>query len=340
MNELACLSDLRDYESDRYQWLIENQGELSGFTTSHGKLLVEQAGDAEHLKAHLVMPRYIDTATVTRENRCLLGELLNAHKATYAPVTGTHISQARDYVEGLFGTELSFVNVLCAPQHVMQPSSLGTVYSNGRGQHLIVIPDQSFDPLGVLVRQFAIAALYTLVRETNSIAAMMSNEISQAMIGLYALLRFAAEHPDECLIERHLQMLVTWEFAKGLSRSVEMPLGFVASDLGEQLMRNYGEGMFKAVLQDLYESAPNGQAIWFGSSNFTGAVLALGLLDKGDNAGMTQFMKIDTGDRKLADKLREAFPELSDDGLENLPSEFNARLESVLLKAGAIPAAL
>ena len=161
---------------------------------------------------------------------------------------------AASFVGGLFQVVLDEVRVLRAPAHVMKPSVLGAVYSNGASRHLIVIPEQSFDPMGVLVRQFAIAAHYTLRRGKSGIAAMMSDDLTEAMVGQFALLRFATQHPDKCQLMRHLQMLVAGEIAKGLSRTPEMPLGFLASDLGEQLMKAHGTGMFKAIVTDLYLS--------------------------------------------------------------------------------------
>jgi hypothetical protein len=199
--------------------------------------------------------------------------------------------------------------------------------------HIVVVPEHSFDPIGVLVRQLAIAAHYTLMRRKAGLAAMMSDDLTQAMVGQYAVLRFAEDHPKQCTVMRHMQFLVSWEFAKGLSKTPEMPLGFIASDLGEALMKAYGTGMFRAILQDLYESASHGRAIWFGSSNFTGTALALGFL--GDDQGMQRFMAIDAGDRTLADKLSEAFPGAEEDHFQWIQVRFNETLSGVIAKSNA-----
>lgn len=328
MNESACISDLSLYELDRYNWLLEHNGSTHGFTTSHGSLLQAQFSNVEEIKAHQIIPDQINALVLNNDNRQKLGQVLNEYKMTAALVTDQDVELAREFVTALFCVALDEVTVLRVPSQVMQPGALGTVYSNGMTNHLVVVPEQSFDPVGVLVRQFAIAAHYTLRRAKPGVAAMMSDDLTQAMVGQYALLRFATLHPEKCQVMQHLQMLVIGEFAKGLSRTPEMPLGFIASDLGEQLMRTHGTGMFRAVVQELYESASNGIAIWFGSTNFTGTALALALA--GNDQGMIMFMSIDTGDRTLGDKLETAFGTGGeDDWFSNLQEAFNDRLASI-----------
>lgn len=331
MNESACFSDLSLYELDRYQWLVQHNGVIQGFTTERGKVLAQHAGSMESLRAHQIIPGYINALLLNNENRHALGQSLNGYKQSSVGVTDTEVDYARSYVSRLFGTKLSDVQVIRVPEHVMPASSLGVVYSNGTANHLMVVPEHSFDPYGMLVRQFAIAAHYTAMRGKPGLASMMSDDLTQAMVGQYTLLRFASDEPDKCSIMRHLQMLVGWEFAKGLSRTPEMPLGFIASDLGEQLMHAYGTGMFKALLTEQYESASNGKAMWFGSCNFTGTAIALALL--GDDAGMAMFIAIDSGDRKLGDKLLEAFPYCDEDCLKAMQEAFNARLAEVISRA-------
>lgn len=329
MNESACLRDLTLYELDRYDWLVANNGSLQGFHTQHGSLLQEQVADAVELRAHQVIPGSIDALVLTNENRHVLGQLLNDYKPVSTPVTEHDVTTARSFVSEHFTIPLQEVEVLRVPMSVMPAAALGTVYCNGTSKHIVVVPECSFDPMGVLVRQFAIAAHYSLMREKPGIASMMSDDLTQAMVGQYAVLRFAAQHPEKCSVMRHLQLLVSGEFAKGLSKTPEMPMGFIASDLGEQLMRAYGTGMFRAVVQELYESATNGRAIWFGSTNFTGSALALYLL--GDADGMTKFMRQDTGNRKLGDKLKAAF--VGEDGADwfnNVQEGFNSKLASIL----------
>ncbi|HDS1721784.1 hypothetical protein NPS53_09745 [Pseudomonas putida] len=327
MNESACISDLSLYELDRYQWLIEHNGSMDGFTTTHGRLLQTQLADVEEIRAHQVIPGPVRALVLSNENRLTLGRLLNEHEDTADLVTEHDVTVALSFVGRLFGVVLDEVTVLRAPSHVMKPTALGAVYSNGTRRHLVVVPEQSFDPIGVLVRQCAIAAHYQLRRGKPGIAAMMSDDLTQAMVGQFAMLRFAAQHPEKCQVIRHLQMLVAGEIAKGLSQTPEMPLGFLASDLGEQLMRAHGTGMFKAIVTDLYESATNGMAIWFGSTNFNGTALALAL---DDEVGMTKFMSLDAGDRTLADKLDEAFGcGREEDAFVWLQDAFNLRLATL-----------
>ena len=328
MNEAACITDLTNFELDRYDWLIEHNGSLDGFTTEHGALLTQQVADNEEIKAHQLIPGYVQALAMSNENRLSLGQCLNEYKHTSTAVTDLAISSAVAFVSRLFGIDLSAVQVIRAAPHVMQSKSVGAVYSCGVTKHIVVVPEQSFDPLGVLVGQLAIAALYTFKRQKMGLAPMMSDALTQSMVAHYAMLSFAAINPDKCSVLIHLQQLVTWEFAKGLSSSPETPMGFVVSDLGEQLMQAHGGGMFRAIMQELYESMTHGRAIWFGSNNFNGMALALCLL--GDDVGMTAFMRIDTGDRKLADKLVEAFPMMTRDVFIGLQADFNSRLARII----------
>lgn len=326
MNEAACIADLSKYEQDRYDWLHEHCGVLDGFVSQHGQLVLEQAANHEALKAHLTIPGCIEALVLSAQNRNSLGQLLNEHTTDSVPVTESVINQAKAFVSQLYGVDLSGVCVIRCPS--LRPTALGTVYGCGISKHVIVVPECSFEPYGVLVRQFGIAAHYTLMRGKPGLAAMMSNDLSQAMVGQHALLRYASRHPEQCSVIRHLQIMVVGEFAKGLSKSPEMPMGFIVSDLGADLMKAYGGGMFRAIMQELYESMSHGRAIYFGCSNFNGMALALALLD--DDQGMVRFMQIDTGARKLADKLFEAFPTLDQGALAGFQQSFNERLAGII----------
>lgn len=327
MTEAACINDLLQYELARADWLQTHNGAVDGFQCNHGALLEETVVDNESLKAHLEIPSFIGSLELTSENRRRLGESLNGFTGESDVITDSAIAEARDYVSRLFGLNLTSLSVIRAPSMVMDSKAIGAVYSCNVKNHVIVVPESSFDPFGILVRQFAIAAHYTLMREKGTLAAMVSDPLTQALVGNFALLTFAAEHPDKCTVMSHLQMLVSWEFAKGLSKTPTMPLGFVASDLGERLIRDYGAGMFKAVLADLYDSMAHGRAIWFGSNNFSGMALALAVL--GDNYGVSQLMRIDAGDRTLEDKLKEAFPGITGVHLAG----FNAPLARIIATA-------
>lgn len=328
MNEAACVNDLLHFELDRHDWLVEHKGALDGFSTDHGALLAQQVAENDDIKAHQLIPGYIQALVLTNENRLSLGKSLNGFKNAAFLVSDHAIQSAQAFVSRLFCIDLSSVLVIRAALHVMPSASVGTVYSCGEKKHIVVVPEESFDPVGVLVGQFAIAAHYTLMRRKPGLAAMMSDALTQSMAAHYAMLSFAVHHPAQCSVMLHLQQLVTWEFAKGMSKTPETPMGFVVSDLGEQLMQAYGGGMFRAIMQELYESMTYGRAIWFGCNNFNGMALALCLL--GDDHGMTTFMQIDTGDRKLADKLFEAFPMLTQDTFKGMQVDFNERLARII----------
>lgn len=145
MNESACISDLSLYELDRYQWLVEHNGSMDGFTTRHGSLLQTELAGVEEIRAHQVIPDPVRALVLSNENRLALGQLLNASDDTATLVTDRDVKVAASFVGGLFQVVLDEVRVLRAPAHVMKPSVLGAVYSNGASRHLIVIPEQSFD---------------------------------------------------------------------------------------------------------------------------------------------------------------------------------------------------
>lgn len=333
MNESACISDLGLYELDRRSWLIEHDGSLDGFTCERGVVLATEAATCTALNEHTMIPGHIDALVLTDDNRFPLGESINGYKKNYRAITDRDITVAKAFVQTTFSVTLGDICVIRVKPHVMTPASFGVVYSCGVHAHVIVMPESSFDPMGTLVAQFAIAAHYTLMRGKPGIAAMISDPLTQAMVAHYSMLRYAAQHPDNCSVMHHLQHLVSWEFAKGLSKTPETPLGFVASELGEQLMKTYGGGMFRAVIQDLYESMTHGRAIYFGCNNFNGMALALALL--GDDHGMAMFMQIDTADRRLADKLFQAFPGLDMPGIADFQVLFNERLAGIITTVAA-----
>ncbi|MFL1449131.1 hypothetical protein ACI77O_12120 [Pseudomonas tritici] len=328
MNESACITDMNLYEHHRHNWMLDHNGALDGFTCPHGEVVAREAANYEPIKAHTLIPGHIEALVLTNDNRLPLGASINANKKHYAAVTQCAVDEAIAFVSRLFSVSLGEVRVYLVKSAVMSPASAGAVYSNGVKHHIVVVPETSYDPTGVLVAQLAIAAHYTLMREKPGLAAMISDPLTQAMVAHFAVLTFAAQNPTRCSVMQHLQQLVTWEFAKGLSKTPETPMGFVVSDLGEQLMKAYGGGMFRAVMQELYESMTHGKAIYFGCNNFNGMALALALL--GDEQGMTRFMKIDTGDRKLADKLFDAFPGLNMQGIAGFQGLFNERLEAII----------
>jgi hypothetical protein len=334
MNENDCIADLGRFEQARRQWLISNQGSLHGFTTDHGKLLIEQAGGSESLKAHALVPPQINAVTITDVNRDSLAAYINAAKNAPKQLNDSDVVEARAYVEALYGVSFAEVQVIPATHMVMQPTSLGAVYCCGTDQHVLVVPENSFDPMGVLVRQFGIAAHYTIMRRKRGLAAMVSNDLAQAMTSQYAMLAYASEHPDRCSVMSQMQLLVSWEFAKGLSKTPEMPMGFIVSDLGEALMKAYGPGMFKAIVMEQYDSMSNGQGIWFGTNSFTGTVLAMAYT--GSNTSMRRFMAIDTGDRSMGHKLAEAFGHSAD--FDWVGAKFNDALASIIHEATSIAA--
>lgn len=328
MNEAACITDLNHYELDRRNWLVEHSGTIDGFTTKHGAILEAEVSDCAALKAHTLLPAFIDALAMTSDNRHLIGASFEQDSSSTRLITPHDIDTALSFVQRLLLVDLSDVAVLRVDKYVMPYNALGAVYSCGVSSHVVVVPEQSFDPMGVLVRQFAIAAHYTAMRGKPGLAAMMSDNLTQSMVGHFAMLTFATHNPDKCALMRHLQLMVSWEFAKGLSKTPQMPMGFVASDLGGQLMKDYGGEMFKAVMTHLYESMTHGQAIWFGSNNFSGMVLALLLL--GDDHGVSQFIKIDSGDRTLGDKLNEAFPGFTGSTFDQCSASMNAKLTALI----------
>ena len=139
MNESACVSDLSLYELNRHHWLVEHHGSLIGFTSEHGKLLAEQVGGCESLRAHQRIPGHINALSVSNENRLALGQCINTYKPVADLVTDSAVDRARSFVQGLFNVCLGEVRVIRAAPHVMPATALGTVYSNGTRGHVVVV---------------------------------------------------------------------------------------------------------------------------------------------------------------------------------------------------------
>lgn len=303
MTEKSCITDLFNYENDRAEYLWANQGALDGFTTPYGQILQAELADNASLRAHLEVPASLLTLCLTTTNRRILADGLNSPLPAACPVTQDHIETARQFVTRLIGQDIESVAVITAPKSVMRDTSMGTVYSCGHDKHLIVIPESHFEPVSILVHHFAVAAQYTAMRKRSGIAAMVSDCIGQSMVGHYAVLKWSIHHSPSTLIA-HLRNMAKWEFAAGLSRTASYPMGFIVSDLGVSLLKDYGGEMFKSIVSDLYESMPDGRAMWFGTNSFLGCSLALVFLDQQD--GIRNYISIDTGDKTLIAKLEMA----------------------------------
>ncbi|MBJ2214125.1 MULTISPECIES: hypothetical protein [Pseudomonas] len=302
MNHDACIEDLFAFERDRASHICGSKGSMDGFQSGHGRLLMEMFGTDTSLQAHLVKPSFHHALAMSSTNRQRLADTFRpeseiAHRA----VTEADINKAKAFVSELLQIDVSDVRVVLAPQMVMQPKALGTVYSSGAVNHVVVIPESTYDPEGLLVRQLAIAGHYIGMRRAGGLATMISDGVSQAMVGHFAATRYAMTEPSSTSMTFQQQMLVYWEFAKGLSYAATDPLAFIASDHGAGLMQDYGADMFQAVIADLYASMTNGRAIWFGDNSFVGAALAIANIENHD--GIRRFIATDRGDRTLDARL-------------------------------------
>jgi hypothetical protein len=59
-------------------------------------------------------------------------------------------------------------------------------------------------------------------------------------------------------------------------------MGFIVSDLGVSLLKDYGGDLFRSIVTELYEILPDGQGIWFGATGYAGALLGIGLASEED----------------------------------------------------------
>lgn len=306
MSEKNCINEMYKYEAARSGFVKFNRGTVERFRADIDEaILVAEVEARPDLKAHMEIPEYLRTQALSSANRRTLARSRTAAFPTAQPVTEAHIAEARSYVAELLQQDVSHVSVVLAPTHVMRSSSLGTVYSNQATEHVVVVPESSFDPMGILIQHFAAAAHYCALRERGDLAGMVTDDVTQQMIGHFALLRWPGVSEDYSVLFE-LRDMVQWEVAAALGRSPTNTLAFVASELGGSMVNDYGPDLFKSMVTNLYESATDGQMFVLGTKLFIGRVLALAFLD--DLDGIRRFMRLDTGDRTLADKLNEAMP--------------------------------
>jgi hypothetical protein len=300
-------------------------GSMDGFQSEHGRLLMDTLGSDTSLHAHLVKPSFHHRLAMSSANRQRLADTFRPESEVFhRPVTDADINKAKAFVSELLQIDVGGVRVVLAPQVVMQPKALGTVYSSGSENHVVVVPESTYDPEGLLVRQLAIAAHYIGMRRAGGLVTMISDGVAQAMVGHFAATRYAmtASPSDSMILQQ--QMIVYWEFAKGLSYSATDPLAFIASDHGAGLMQDYGGDMFQAVITDLYESMTNGRAIWFGDNCFVGAALAIANIE--NHNGVRRFIMSDRGDLTLDARLSASFEGYSDE----LVLGFNENLSTLI----------
>lgn len=323
MNESACIEDLFQYEAERAAHIKANSGELEGFVPKHGHVLSAVLQSNDNLQAHLAIPQWLEDITLDSECRRLLIKALKCGEAEPRLVTEGDVAQAKAFVAALFDVDLGKVEVILAPKRVMGAKSTGVTYAAQAEEHIVVVPGGMADPVGTLVFQLAVASHYTAMRTKGTIGSMISDSLTQAMVGRFATTRWAREHQPDALALQ-LREIAQWEFAIGLGKTPTYPMGFMVSDLGVSLIRDYGDDYFKSVVTELYDSMSDGRAMWWGTNNFYGSVLAIEHLE--DTAGMRRFIFLDAGDRSLEAKLSEAMTEHQ--ALK--PKTVNQKLSSVL----------
>lgn len=325
MTQVSCITDLFNYEKDRADHIQSCGGSIEGFTTKHGMLLQRELEGNKALTAHLVMPDSIKGIELASGVRKALGQSLDTPLPPSKPISSDDVSKARSFVRDLLGQDLSDVAVIHASARVMRDTSFGTVYSCGPTNHLIVVPESHFDPVGLLVHQFAIAAHYTAMRKGSAIGSMVSDSVTQSMIGHYASLQWFCQN-DRSLLLPHLRNMVRWEFATGLGRTATYPMGFIVSDLGVSLLKDFGGEMFRSIVSELYESMPDGRAMWFGTNSFIGCALALIFFDC--PGGIRKFISLDTGDKTLQEKLELAGLEVGAQPVESCNKALMSMIDS------------
>ncbi|KKN96175.1 hypothetical protein LCGC14_0171050 [marine sediment metagenome] len=281
MNTNRLVTDLFRFESDRAMHLHAHRGSLKGFASSNGRLLQEALADDRAIRAHLEIPAALQRHPLPSGVRRALAEHLSLPLPQTMPVSHEAILRASEFVEEVFDLDLSHVQVVTADPVVMQPDSMGVVYSHGYRSHVVVAPSEHFDPCGMLVYQFAIAAHYVSMRSSPELEAMITDHTAQAMVGFYATVLWSQREPGSALAYQ-LRNLARWEVASGLSNSAKMPMGFIVSDLGVSLLKDYGGDLFRSIVTELYEILPDGQGIWFGATGYAGALLGIGLASEED----------------------------------------------------------
>lgn len=326
MNQSACIADLLHFEKERAAYITRNAGNASGFVSNHGKLLSSHPDVVEPLKAHLAKPSFFGALALSSHNRAGIVDRQALRDAAFdnQEVAQYHIDRARIYVSALLDVDLASVQVITSTHAGNEPEGRGTVYPCGVDEHLVVVPMWSSDPEGMLVRQFAIAAHYCAMRSKGTLGSMVSDVATQEMVGHFAATRYAQECQTPELVTSKQGMLVKWEFAKGMAENPTQPIAFICSDLGCQLIQDYGAQFCQRMIVNLYECMAEGQGITYGAAGFLGYALGIALLDEVE--GMRQFIRNDTGVMTLEVKLSQAFDDYSPQRILS----FNDRLKVLI----------
>lgn len=311
--ELACTADLLRYECERNAYLLANQGDLTRFSSEHGRLLASHPHLIQPMRTYLEHPAYFAELAITPENRDLLSEFKTPAKLDlYAPVeefNESMVTQARNYVGSMLQIDLDSVRVVVTKRTVMDSEAQGVVYPNGTLEHLIVMPPRCRDPLGLLVRHFAISAHYSAMRAKGGLATLVTDTVAQEFIAVLVATRFALDEQSPELALYKQVMLLNWEYAHGLELAGGQPLAFIASRLGESLVKQFGPNYCEGMLQGLRASMPRGRGIQYGAHCFLGHAMALGLIREIE--GLCWFIRMDRGDCSLANKLGLAFADIN-----------------------------
>lgn len=308
MTEAKYAAEILRFEQARADYLFQHKGALDGF---HDEPEGEEQLDQhllDRLMAHLRMPGFYPDLALSSPNRRILGPAIipstQRHDLPRHSVTIEHIEQARQYVSELLDVELGDVTVILPPPTEMPADADGVVYPNGPTRHIVVVPECCHDPVLVLVRQFGIAAHYTVVRRRPGLVGLVSDTVTQELIGHYCQTRYAVECGDAATMAEVQTRLVAWEVARGLIHSPRDQLAFIGSDLGSSMLQDYGGEFMQDLISGLFEGYTLGQGLVHGQACFMGAAIALALHDE-PNAILT-FLNLDRSDRSLDEKLAEA----------------------------------
>ena len=305
MTDSALITDLFNFEADRASFLARTKGSLDGFSSNHGALLVESPHLLSKYAAHLARPSFYPNLELTSDNRQQMAARLNCITLpAIEAVNDLHIQRARRFVSDLLGVDLSLVQVMLTRTVGEPADSTATVFPCGVREHVIVAPQASRDPEGMLVRQFGIAGYYAATRAKGGLGSLVVDLVTQEMAGHFAATRYARECQSPELVLSKQRLLIVWEFAKGIANAPTQPLAFIASDLGADLIRDYGAQFCQASITNLYDCLPDGKGIIAGAAGFLGYAMAIALED--DLEGVMRLIRQYSGEKALEVSLAEA----------------------------------
>lgn len=276
----------------------------------------------------LEIPGEFITAAVSAKIYRMIGSAYGTRAAQRAlaeqPVTAAGIEEAREYVSSLMDVDLSTVMVEVVPNSKWGDSGAeGIHFKAGLDQHLIVMPSYVASAIEVLVHEFGHAAHAIKQRQNGEYPFFFTADGTVELISHYCQYHYIVERLSRDHLLIALGQLTTASYALSIQASGTKDFDhYEASGAAAEPLRSMSIDM----LQSTHAVFCENQAYYF-SEVFRGISLMLALLLLDENEGMRRYASLDRVDRRLQDKLSDAFA--GKDVLMSF-SKINERIEELL----------